>query len=215
VITLGKLVKRSLDFTLSAMALLVLSPLLVLISCLVRWQLGSPVLFHQQRPGLCGRPFTLVKFRTMTDAYGDGGELLPDAQRLTTFGRFLRDSSLDELPELINVLRGELSLVGPRPLLMRYLDRYTPDQMRRHDVRPGLTGWVQVNGRNSLSWAEKLELDLWYVDHASFWLDAKIIALTVLKILKRDGINEPGEATASEFMGTQSDPTEPTDELVR
>ena len=193
--------KRLLDLALTVAALVVLAPLVALLAALVRCRLGSPVLFCQPRPGLHGRAFTLYKFRTMTDERDDKGDLLPDAERLTPLGRFLRSTSLDELPELINVLNGDMSLVGPRPLLMRYLDRYTPEQMRRHDVKPGITGWAQVNGRNAVSWEEKFALDVWYVDKQSLWLDMKIIALTVAAIIKREGISQPGYATAQEFMG--------------
>jgi sugar transferase EpsL len=194
--------KRLFDLTLTAPALIVLAPLLGLLALLVRLKLGAPVLFRQQRPGLKGRPFVMTKFRSMNDRRDAAGQLLPDADRLTSFGNFLRSSSLDELPELFNVLRGQMSLVGPRPLFMRYLDRYTPEQMRRHDVRPGITGWAQVNGRNALSWDEKFALDLWYVDHCGFWLDLKILALTVATTLHREGINQPGQATVEEFRGS-------------
>ncbi len=159
-------------------------------------------MFTQDRPGLGGKAFRIFKFRTMTDARGVDGILLPDAERLTRFGRFLRSSSLDELPALINVLKGDMSLVGPRPLLMHYLDRYTPQQARRHEVRPGITGWAQINGRNAITWEEKFKLDVWYVDNRSLWLDIKIIYLTVWKILKREGINQPGQATMEEFRGS-------------
>ncbi len=165
--------------------------------------LGRPILFRQQRPGRHGRIFQLLKFRTMTDARDAQGKLFPDAQRLTPFGRWLRSTSLDELPELVNVLKGEMSLVGPRPLLVQYLPRYTPEQARRHEVPPGLTGWAQVNGRNALSWDEKFRLDVWYVDHRSVWLDLRILALTAWKVLRRDGINAAGEATMPEFMGSE------------
>ena len=167
----------------------------------MRLKLGSPVLFRQRRPGLHGKPFTIYKFRTMTDARDAQGKLLPDAERLTPFGRFLRSASLDELPELFNVLKGDMSLVGPRPLLMQYLDRYTPEQMRRHEVKPGITGWAQVNGRNAITWEQKFALDVWYVDNKSLGLDGKIILLTLWKILKREGISQPGQATMEEFMG--------------
>ena len=193
--------KRTLDLILTVPALIVLSPVLLLLGILVAILLGSPVLFRQRRPGLHGRPFWLLKFRTMTDARDAGGALLPDAVRLTAFGRFLRATSLDELPELFNVLKGEMSLVGPRPLLMQYLERYTSEQARRHEVRPGITGWAQVNGRNAITWEEKFKLDIWYVDHRSLWLDMKIIAMTVWKILNREGINQPGQATMEEFKG--------------
>ena len=196
--------KRLLDVTLALAALAFLLPFIGLIALLVRTQLGTPVLFRQQRPGLRGRPFTIFKFRTMTDMRDEQGNLRPDAERLTPFGRFLRGASLDELPELWNVLRGDMSLVGPRPLLMQYLERYSPEQARRHEVRPGITGWAQVNGRNALTWEQKFALDVWYVDNLSFWLDLKIIALTAWKILKREGISQPGQATMKEFMGTHT-----------
>jgi len=194
-------VKRLFGLFVTSVALVILSPLLLVIAVLVRIFLGSPILFRQVRPGLHGKPFTIYKFRTMTDARDAEGNLLPDKQRLIPLGRFLRSTSLDELPELFNVLKGEMSLVGPRPLLMRYLDRYTSEQMRRHEVMPGITGWAQVNGRNALTWEQKFALDVWYVDHQSLWLDLKIIVLTVWEILKREGINQPGQATAEEFMG--------------
>jgi len=195
------IVKRGIDCTGAVVALVVLSPLLVLIAMVSWLGLSSPILFRQQRPGLHGKPFTLYKFRTMTDARDTEGNLLPDADRLTAFGRFLRRTSLDELPELINVLKGDMSLVGPRPLLMQYLDRYTPEQARRHEVRPGITGWAQVNGRNAVSWEEKFRLDVWYVDNVSLWLDLKILFLTVWKVLKREGISQGGHATMPEFIG--------------
>ena len=195
--------KRLLDFLLSTAGGILLSPLMLILAILVRIKFGSPVLFRQQRPGLHGHPFTLYKFRTMTDARDEAGNLLPDEDRLTPFGRFLRSTSLDELPELWNVIKGDMSLVGPRPLLMRYLPRYTPEQMRRHEVRPGITGWAQINGRNALSWEEKFELDVWYVDHVSLHLDIKIMALTFWKIIKREGISQLGQATMEEFLGTQ------------
>ncbi len=195
--------KRVLDILLSAVALVVLLPFLLLIALLVRITMGSPVLFRQQRPGLHGRPFTLYKFRTMTDARDEQGNLLPDEQRLTPLGRFLRSTSLDELPELWNVLKGDMSLVGPRPLLMEYLPLYTPEQFRRHEVRPGITGWAQVHGRNALSWEERFALDVWYVDHVSFWLDLKILALTLWKVLTREGIAHPGSETMPKFTGSR------------
>ena len=194
--------KQTLDPLLSLFGLAVLSPILLLISFLVRLQLGSPVLFRQVRPGFGGRPFTLFKFRTMQDLKGREGNLLPDEARLSSFGRFLRRMSLDELPELFNVLKGDMSLVGPRPLLMQYMDRYTAEQARRHEVKPGITGWAQVNGRNAITWEEKFALDVWYVDNRSFWLDLKILAMTAWKVLKREGISAEGEATMPEFMGT-------------
>ena len=193
--------KRLFDLLASAIGLLILAVPLALLAWQVRRKLGSPVLFTQVRPGLHGQPFRMVKFRTMTDARDAGGALLPDAQRLTAFGRFLRASSLDELPELWNVLRGEMSLVGPRPLLMEYLPLYSPEQARRHEVRPGITGWAQVNGRNAISWADKFALDVWYVDHRSVWLDVRILWLTVRKVLVRDGISAPGDATMPKFEG--------------
>ncbi len=191
--------KRLLDVVISVMALVLLSPLMLLVAVLIRLTLGPPVLFRQQRVGLHGRPFMLLKFRTMSDVRDAHGQLLPDDERLTPLGRCLRSASLDELPELINVLRGEMSLVGPRPLLVPYLDRYTPEQRRRHAVLPGLTGWAQVNGRNHLSWERKFALDVWYVDHGSLWLDLKIIALTARQVFLREGISPPGGATMPEF----------------
>ncbi len=193
--------KRALDLVLTIPALIVLSPLLGLIALAVRTLIGPPILFRQQRPGLRARAFTIYKFRTMTDARDAQGDLLPDEQRLTPFGRFLRSTSLDELPELLNVLKGDMSLAGPRPLLMRYLDRYTPEQMRRHEVQPGITGWAQVNGRNAITWEQKFAMDVWYVDNWSLWLDLRIIGLTAWKVLKREGISQPGQATMEEFMG--------------
>ncbi|SEM04983.1 Sugar transferase involved in LPS biosynthesis (colanic, teichoic acid) [Syntrophus gentianae] len=191
--------KRILDLVVVIPSLIVLAPLLAIIGEIVRVKLGEPRLFRQCRPGIHGKPFTTYKFRTMTDARDTAGNLLPDAERLTAFGSFLRSTSLDELPELWNVLKGEMSLVGPRPLLMIYLDRYTEEQARRHEVRPGITGWAQINGRNALSWEDKFKLDVWYVEHVSFWLDIRIIVMTIWKILKRDGINQPGQVTMEEF----------------
>ena len=196
--------KRVFDLALSSFALLLLAPVLVVVTLLVRLRLGSPVLFKQVRPGLHGEPFTIYKFRSMTDAHGADGEPLPDAQRLTPFGKFLRSSSLDELPELFNVLKGDMSLVGPRPLVMDYLARYSPEQARRHDLRPGITGWAQVNGRNAISWQERFELDVWYVDNWSVWLDLKILWLTATKVLKREGITAEGHATMHSFMGNDT-----------
>ena len=196
--------KRVLDFILALCGVLALAmPLLVLV-WLVRRKLGSPVFFRQVRPGLHGKPFEMVKFRTMTSERGPDGQLLPDAVRLTPFGRFLRATSLDELPELWNVLKGDMSLVGPRPLLMEYLPLYTSEQARRHEVRPGITGWAQVNGRNAISWEDKFALDVWYVDHRSLWLDMRILWLTVRKVLVRDGISAAGEATMPRFEGDKS-----------
>lgn len=205
-ITLYAFQKRLFDFVASGLGLLLLSPLLILISCMVRIKLGKPIFFKQPRPGLNGKIFTMYKFRTMTDDRDKDGRLLPDEQRLPAFGRFLRSTSLDELPELLNVLKGDMSLVGPRPLLTRYLGRYDAFQARRHEVRPGITGWAQVNGRNALSWEEKFTLDVWYVDNASFALDLKILWLTISKILKREGISQDGQATVEEFMGTEKKP---------
>ncbi len=195
-------VKRCLDLGFASLFLLAVSPLLVLVALLIAATMGRPVLFRQERPGLRGEPFRLAKFRTMTDLRDDSGDLLPDGNRLTALGRFLRATSLDELPTLWNVVRGEMSLVGPRPLLMRYLERYSPEQARRHEVRPGITGWAQVNGRNELSWEEKFELDVWYVDHQSLGLDLAILAKTLRTVLRREGISARGQATAEEFKGT-------------
>ena len=194
--------KRAFDVVAAAATLAILAAPMLAIAGAVRICLGKPVLFTQLRPGRHGIPFRLIKFRTMREAFDAEGRALPDEERLTRLGQFLRAASLDELPELWNVLRGDMSLVGPRPLLMEYLPLYTPEQARRHGVRPGITGWAQVNGRNSLSWEEKFELDVWYVDHASFWLDLKIIALTVWKTLRCDGINQAGHATMPDFMGS-------------
>jgi len=193
--------KRLLDVFLVTCSMIFILPVLLVTGILVRLKLGSPILFRQQRPGLKGSLFTLYKFRTMTNACDAQGNLLPDAERLTPFGQFLRSTSLDELPELFNVLKGDMSLVGPRPLLRRYWERYTPEQRRRHNVRPGLSGWAQVNGRNGLSWEEKFKLDVWYVEHLSFWLDVKIILRTLWKIICREGITQPGQATMEEFFG--------------
>lgn len=196
--------KRLLDFTAALLGLIALAlPLLVLMA-LIRRRLGSPVFFRQIRPGLHGQPFEMVKFRTMTDACGPDGALLPDVERLTPFGRFLRSTSLDELPELWNVLKGDMSLVGPRPLLMEYLPLYSPEQARRHAVRPGVTGWAQVNGRNAISWEEKFALDTWYVDHQSLLLDIRILWLTIKKVLVREGISATGEATMGKFTGSSN-----------
>jgi sugar transferase EpsL len=193
--------KRIFDVALSATVLAMLSPLLGMVELVVWIFLGSPVLFRQTRPGYKARPFTCLKFRTMTDRRDAEGQLLSDAERLTSLGRFLRTTSLDELPELINVICGEMSLVGPRPLLMQYLNRYTPEQMRRHDVLPGITGWAQINGRNAASWEQKFAYDVWYVENRTLWLDLKILALTPWKMLKREGISNSGHATMPEFMG--------------
>jgi lipopolysaccharide/colanic/teichoic acid biosynthesis glycosyltransferase len=194
--------KRLLDVSLASISLLIFLPLLLLLAATIRIVLGRPVLFTQQRPGIHGRPFQLVKFRTMSDEKDNQGRLLPDSKRLTKFGKLIRASSLDELPELWNVLRGEMSLVGPRPLLMEYMALYTPEQRRRHEVRPGITGWAQVNGRNSLSWEERFALDVWYVDNRSLRLDLRIMLLTVRKVIAREGISAAGEATMSKFRGS-------------
>jgi len=201
--------KRVFDLLLAAFGLLALALPLLMLTWLVRHKLGRPVFFRQIRPGLNGQPFQMLKFRTMTDERGPDGALLPDAVRLTPFGRWLRATSLDELPELWNVLKGDMSLVGPRPLLMEYLPLYTPEQARRHEVRPGITGWAQVNGRNAISWEDKFKLDLWYVDNRNLWLDIKILWLTVKKVLLRDGISAAGEATMPRFAGSDSKEQQP------
>jgi sugar transferase EpsL len=195
--------KRAFDVVASAAALLLLAPLLATVALLVRWRLGKPVLFRQERPGKNGRPFVVLKFRTMMDAYNSAGALLPDEQRLPCVGRILRVLSLDELPELWNVLRGDMSLVGPRPLFLSYLVRYSPEQARRLEVRSGITGWAQVNGRNALTWEEKFTLDVWYVDNCSLTLDLRILAMTVWKVLTREGISAEGHATMPEFTGSR------------
>lgn len=200
-----RLLKRLIDFVAAFCGLVVLSPVLVVIAVLVATRLGRPVLFIQVRPGINGKPFPILKFRTMTNACDSQGRLLPDEQRLTSFGRFLRSASLDELPELINVLIGHMSLVGPRPLLTQYLDLYTPEQARRHDVQPGITGWAQIHGRNALTWEEKFALDVWYVDNWSFVLDLRILFLTIWKVLRREGISAEGHATMPPFGGTRAD----------
>jgi lipopolysaccharide/colanic/teichoic acid biosynthesis glycosyltransferase len=199
--------KRAFDVLVAAAALTLLAPLLLAIAGAVRLCLGKPVLFAQLRPGLHGAPFRMIKFRTMRDAVDAKGQPLPDGERLTCLGSFLRAASLDELPELWNVLRGDMSLVGPRPLLMEYLPLYSPEQARRHEVQPGITGWAQVNGRNALSWEEKFRLDVWYVDHASLWLDIKIVALTFWKTIRRDGISQQGHATMPDFLGSEQQKT--------
>ena len=196
--------KRAMDIVLVILGLALLCPIVAIIALLVRIQLGRPVFFLQQRPGLHGRPFSMIKFRTMNNRCGPDGLLLPDGERLNSFGRMLRSSSLDELPEFWNVLAGDMSLVGPRPLLMEYLPRYSQRQARRHEVPPGVTGLAQVKGRNALSWEEKFELDVWYVEHRNLWLDVKILAVTALKILRREGISAAGEATNSKFIGAGS-----------
>lgn len=198
------MIKRIFDIFCSTVALFLFSPVIAIVAWRIRRKLGSPVLFRQVRPGLDGKPFKMTKFRTMRDSVDDKGSPLPDCERMTSFGSFLRSSSLDELPELWDVLKGDMSLVGPRPLLMEYLPLYSPEQYRRHEVRPGVTGWAQVNGRNTLSWEEKFKLDVWYVENQSFWLDLKIIFLTIKKVLVREGISAAGEVTMSKFTGNKS-----------
>lgn len=195
--------KRLFDLVFSLLALILLSPILLILAVLVRLFIGSPIFFTQKRPGYKGIPFYIYKFRTMTDRLDPAGNLLPDAERMTPLGHFLRAFSLDELPELINILRGEMSFVGPRPLLMEYLERYSPEQARRHEAVPGLTGWAQVNGRNAITWPDKFKYDVWYVDNWSFWLDLKIILLTLWKVIKREGISQQGQATTEYFMGNE------------
>ncbi len=197
------MLKRLFDFVVALFGMLVLAPVLAILAWQIRKKLGSPVLFRQTRPGLNGKPFQMVKFRTMRDAIGPDGQPLPDSERMTPFGSSLRSASLDELPELWNVLRGDMSLVGPRPLLMEYLPLYSPEQARRHEVRPGVTGWAQINGRNAISWEEKFKLDVWYVDNRSMWLDLKIILLTVKKVFVREGISAEGSVTAYPFRGSK------------
>ena len=198
-----RIIKRLIDVVGAAAALLVLSPVLLAAAIAVRLKLGSPLLFRQRRGGLHGKPFNVVKFRTMTDAKGADGRLLPDAERLTPFGHFLRNTSIDELPQFWNVLRGDMSLVGPRPLTAVYLPRYSPEQARRQDVRPGITGWAQVNGRNRLDWPERFKQDVWYVDHWSLWLDFRIMGMTLLRVVRREGISAGDHATCGEFMGNE------------
>ena len=194
--------KRLFDLCLTIPGIIVIAPVILLVTVLVRFRHGSPILFSQERPGFKGELFTLRKFRSMTNACDKDGNLLPDETRLTKLGCFLRATSLDELPELFNVLKGEMSLVGPRPLLAKYLPRYSPEQARRHEVLPGITGWAQINGRNAITWDDKFRLDVWYVDHWSLLLDLKILGMTIVKVIKREGISQPGHATAEEFMGT-------------
>lgn len=201
----ARCIKRLLDILLSGCALIVLSPVLLIVAILVRVKLGSPVIFCQERPGKHGKSFKLYKFRSMTDARNEDGALLPDEIRLTRFGRFLRSTSLDELPELWNIFRGDMSVVGPRPLLVEYLPLYSAEQRRRHDVTPGLTGWAQVNGRNAIPWEDKFRLDVWYTEHVSFALDVKIIFMTVGRVLRRDGISAENSATMEEFRGTREE----------
>lgn len=197
------MIKRLFDIVASLLGLLLLSPVILFVAWQIRRKLGKPVLFRQVRPGIGGHPFEMIKFRTMRDAVDANGNALPDVERMTPFGNFLRSTSLDELPELWNVLKGDMSLVGPRPLLMEYLPLYSVEQYRRHELRPGVTGWAQVNGRNALSWEEKFELDVWYVDNRSFWLDLKIILMTLKKVFVREGISADGEATMSKFTGSE------------
>jgi sugar transferase EpsL len=194
--------KRILDIALVLPGIIILSPLFLIIAILIWLNYGTPIIFRQKRPGYLGKPFLVYKFRTMTNALDQANNLLPDSERLTRLGCILRSFSLDELPELINVFLGEMSLVGPRPLLMQYLERYSPQQARRHEVLPGITGWAQINGRNALTWEEKFTLDVWYVDHWTLGLDIKILLITAIKVLRREGINQPGQTTAEEFMGT-------------
>ncbi|HHV42755.1 MAG TPA: sugar transferase [Clostridiaceae bacterium] len=199
---LERLIKRVFDILLACVGLFLCLPLFMIIAILIKIDSPGPVLFSQERPGLRGEPFFIYKFRTMKEIYDESGLPLPDEQRLTKLGCFLRRTSIDELPELINVLKGDMSLVGPRPLLMEYLDLYTTEQARRHDVKPGITGWVQVNGRNTLTWDEKFELDIWYVDNYSLWLDIKILWMTLIEVLRREGISADGHATMPKFMGS-------------
>jgi sugar transferase EpsL len=196
------LIKRLFDISIAIILLIIFSIPMIIIACILKVTMGSPVLFIQQRPGLQGVPFYLYKFRTMGEVKDERGEPLPDEARLTSVGKFLRRFSLDELPQIINVIKGELSFVGPRPLLMEYLPKYSPEQARRHEVKPGITGWAQVNGRNALSWEEKFKLDVWYVDNWSIWLDMKILLLTAIKVFNRESINYPGEATMTKFTGS-------------
>jgi sugar transferase EpsL len=200
------MLKRSMDFLVACVGLVALAPLIVVVTALVFCAMGRPILFAQRRPGKGARLFTLYKFRTMVEAVDDAGEPLPDAERLTPASRFMRRYSLDELPQLWNVLRGDMSLVGPRPLLVQYLPLYSPEQARRHEVYPGITGWAQINGRNAQSWEERLSLDVWYVDHRSLWLDARILWRTLLKVLSSEGVNRPGHATMPRFTGTRREP---------
>ncbi len=195
--------KRVFDLSIVLISLILLSPLLLAIATIVRFKLGSPVFFHQQRPGLNGKPFIILKFRTMADHRDQKGRLLSDTERTTDFGRFLRSTSLDELPELFNILKGDMSFVGPRPLLMKYLPLYSSEQARRHEVKPGITGWAQVNGRNTINWEKKFRYDIWYVDNCSMWLDVTILFLTILKVIKREGVSLEGHISMDEFMGSE------------
>ncbi len=199
------MIKYTFDFFVSLFAIFTLLPVIVVVAILIRFKLGSPILFTQDRPGLNGKVFKMMKFRTMLDGKDKQGNLLPDNERMTQFGSFLRSTSLDELPGLFNVLKGDMSLVGPRPLLVQYLPLYNTEQARRHDVRPGITGWAQVNGRNAISWEDKFKLDVWYVDNQSFWLDIKILFLTVKKVFVREGISADGHVTIEPFKGTNND----------
>ena len=198
----GLIGKRLIDITFSSLGLMLCFPLLVLVSAAIRLSMGAPIFFRQERPGLLGQPFSIIKFRTMTNGRDEQGNLLSDSERLKALGAFLRSSSLDELPELFNVLKGDMSLVGPRPLLMKYLGLYTPEQMRRHEVKPGITGWAQINGRNTVDWEQRFVLDVWYVDHWSLGLDFRILASTVWKVVKHEGISQEGHATMEEFRGS-------------
>jgi sugar transferase EpsL len=195
-------VKRLIDIVASVVGLILLGPVLLVLAAVIRIKLGGPVFFRQERPGLNAKPFKLIKFRTMTDARDEQGKLLPDDQRLAALGRFLRSTSMDELPEFFNVMKGDMSLVGPRPLMMKYLARYTPEQARRHEVKPGITGWAQVNGRNAISWEDKFNLDVWYVDNWGVWLDLKIILKSIAMVVRRKDVAQDGRATVDEFMGT-------------
>jgi len=195
------IIKKTFDLLCALLLLILFLPLLAILTIIIRFKLGRPVFFKQKRPGLNGKSFIMYKFRTMKDAYDNKGQLLSDSERLTDFGRFLRKYSLDELPELLNVLKGDMSLVGPRPLLMDYLPLYSKEQARRHEVKPGITGWAQINGRNAISWREKFKLDVWYVDNKSFWLDIKILCITIVKVLKKEGISLNGHATTEKFNG--------------
>lgn len=198
-------VKRLFDLIVSISALIIFFPVLVVVAIAIHKKMGGGIFFIQRRPGLHGRPFNIIKFKTMSDARDANGDLLPDSERLSRFGRILRSTSLDELPELINVIFGDMSLVGPRPLLMQYIDRYNPEQARRHEVLPGITGWAQVNGRNAISWEDKFKLDVWYVDNHNLWLDIKILFMTIARVFKREGISQQGQATAREFMGSKKE----------
>ncbi|USL44970.1 sugar transferase [Priestia megaterium] len=201
------MLKRFFDFFISLLMILALSPIILIVAVLIKIKLGSPIIFKQERPGINAKPFYVYKFRSMNDKRDNRGILLPDHLRITQFGNLLRKLSLDELPQLFNVLKGDISLVGPRPLLMEYIELYTVYQARRHEVKPGITGWAQVNGRNSISWEEKFELDVWYVDNHSFWLDIKILILTVVKVFKREGINQTNRVTIDKFTGTKQNNT--------